>query len=60
MVDERRSEPELKEMGFDERFIQRVAGMIRKNQFKRRMPLIAKVSHRTMNVDFMYPRDWGV
>jgi NAD+ synthase len=60
LVDERRSEIELKGMGFEERFVQRVAGMIRRNQFKRRMPLIAKVSHRTMNVDFMYPRDWGV
>ena len=59
MVDERRSEAELKTMGFEDVFIRKVKTLIRKNQFKRRMPLIAKVSNRTMNVDFMYPRDWG-
>ena len=59
LVDERRSETELKTMGFEDVFIRKVKTLIRKNQFKRRMPLIAKVSNRTMNVDFMYPRDWG-
>jgi NAD+ synthase len=33
--------------------------MIRRTQFKRRPPLIAKVSNRTVNVDFRYARDWG-
>jgi NAD+ synthase len=60
MVDERRSEPELKSMEFEEPFISKVTTMIKKNQFKRRMPLIAKVSNRTMNVDFKYPRDSGI
>ena len=60
MVDERRSESELQVMGFEEAFIRTVKGMIRTNQFKRRMPLVAKVSNRTMNVDFRYPRDWGI
>ncbi len=60
MVDERRSETELEAMGFEDPFIKKVKGMIRRNQFKRKMPLIAKVSNRTMNVDFMYPRDWGI
>jgi NAD+ synthase len=60
MVDERRSEPELKSMGFEEPFISKVTTMIKRNQFKRRMPLIAKVSNRTMNVDFKYPRDSGI
>lgn len=60
MVDERRSETELQQMGFDEGFVKKVRSMIKKNQFKRRMPLIAKVSTRTMNVDFVYPRDWGI
>lgn len=60
LVDERRSETELKSMGFEEAFIRKVESLIRKNQFKRRMPLIAKISNRTMNVDFVYPRDWGI
>ena len=60
MVDERRSAEELKKMGFEDAFVRKVRGMIMKSQFKRRLPLIAKVSHRTMNVDFLYARDWGI
>ncbi|HTY58468.1 MAG TPA: NAD+ synthase [Bacteroidota bacterium] len=60
MIDERRSDAELGAMGFDERFIRSVQAMVRKSQFKRRPPLVAKVSHRTVNVDFRYARDWGI
>ncbi|HUN66917.1 MAG TPA: NAD+ synthase [Bacteroidota bacterium] len=59
MVDERRTETELLEAGFEKPFIEKVERLIRRNQFKRRPPVIAKVSHRTVNVDFRYPRDWG-
>lgn len=60
MVDERRNETELKAMGFEEPFIRKIEALIKRNQFKRRMPLIAKISNRTLNVDFVYPRDWGI
>ncbi len=60
MIDERRSNAELRAMGFENDFVERVRQMIRTNQFKRRPPVIAKVSHRTVNVDFRYPRDWGL
>ncbi len=60
MIDERRDEGELLRMGFEEKFIRRVRSMVRKSQFKRRPPLVAKVSHRTVNVDFRYARDWGL
>ena len=60
MVDERRNDQELSAAGFAEPFVQQVKGMVRRNQFKRRPPLIAKVSHRTVNVDFRYARDWGI
>ena len=60
MVDERRSDLELMERGFEKHFIEKVRRMIQRNQFKRRPPLIAKISHRTVNVDFRYPRDWGI
>ncbi len=59
MIDERRSDAELCELGFTKNFIHHVREMVRKNHFKRRMPLIAKISHRTLNVDFRYIRDWG-
>ena len=59
MVDERRTDDELKAMGFELAFIARVRHLVQANQFKRRPPVIAKVSHRTVNIDFRYVRDWG-
>jgi len=60
MIDERRSVTALQDMGFEPKLIERVRTMVIKNQFKRRLPLIAKVSNRTVNVDFRYARDWGI
>ncbi|MBI3004635.1 MAG: NAD+ synthase [Ignavibacteriales bacterium] len=60
MIDERRSDDELLNMGFSKEFVKKVRLLVRKNQFKRRPPLIAKVSYRTLNVDFRYVRDWGI
>jgi len=60
MIDERHSDEELVKMEFDAALIKKVHGMIQKNQFKRRLPLIAKISYRTVNVDFRYARDWGI
>ena len=36
-----------------------VAERMRLHQYKRRLPLIAKLSRRTIDQDFRYPRDWG-
>lgn len=44
LIDERKSEEELKSAGFEEPFIRKVTGMIKTNEFKRRLPLIAKIS----------------
>ena len=60
MIDERHSDEELMSLEFDEQLIKKVRRMIQKNQFKRRPPVIAKVSYRTVNVDFRYVRDWGI
>lgn len=60
MVDERRTDEELAGLGFEKKFISNVRRKIQINQFKRRLPLIAKISHRTVNVDFRYVRDWGI
>lgn len=60
MIDERRDAGELTAMGFDARFVGTVRAMVQKSQFKRRPPVVAKVSHRTVNVDFRYARDWGI
>ena len=59
MIDEKMNLDELIKKGFKKNFILKVGKMIQRNQFKRRMPVIAKISNRTINVDFRYPRDWG-
>ncbi|MBI3782072.1 MAG: NAD+ synthase [Deltaproteobacteria bacterium] len=59
MVDKRYSRAELCAAGFPETFVKRVGDMVRHSQFKRRLPVIAKISERTIDRDFRYARDWG-
>jgi NAD+ synthase len=59
MIDERWEDEELAAAGFATAFVQRVRGMVQRSQFKRRLPVIAKVSARTIDRDFRYARDWG-
>lgn len=59
LVDQRYSAQECIEAGFDEKFVHAVLTRVRRNQFKRMMPPIAKVSNRTIGYDFLYLRDWG-
>lgn len=58
LIDERYSEDELVESGFDRDFVRMVATRIVRNQYKRVPPVIAKLSHRTIGQDFRYLRDW--
>ena len=51
---------ELIDMGHDAAFVEAVLRRVRLNQYKRRPPIIAKVSARTIDREFRYPRDWGV
>ena len=60
MVDRRYMVPELAALGYAEDLIDRIFTRMQRSQYKRRMPIIAKVSHRTVDRDFRYPRDWGV
>lgn len=56
-VEERASRDEMIEEGFEPALIDLVVSRIYRNQFKRKMPLIAKLTSRTINHDFNYPRD---
>ncbi len=56
-VEERYSREELIGEGADETMVDMIIGRIYRNQFKRRMPIIAKLTSRTINHDFNYPRD---
>ena len=59
LVDQRYNARECIEEGFDEKFVNTVIARIRRNQFKRMMPPVAKLSNRTIGYDFLYLRDWG-
>jgi NAD+ synthase len=59
LIDERRSPAELAELGLDPGLVAVVWERVRTSQFKRRPPLIAKLSSRSVGQDFRYPRDWG-
>ena len=59
MVDQRLNRDELITAGFAAEFIDTVYGKIQNSHFKRRLPVIAKVSNRTIDRDFRYSRDWG-
>jgi NAD+ synthase len=58
MLDERMERNALLERGFEPAFYDRVRGMVVKSQYKRMMPVIAKLSGRTPGIDFRYARDW--
>jgi NAD+ synthase len=59
MVDLRCNRDELLAKGFDAKFIDSVYAKVQNSHFKRRLPVIAKVSNRTIDRDFRYSRDWG-
>ncbi len=59
LVDQRYHPQECIETGFDEKFVKVVVERVRKAQFKRVLPPIAKLSNRTVGYDFLYLRDWG-
>jgi NAD+ synthase len=59
LYDERWEPAEVAAAGFGRKLIERLRRAVIASQFKRRPPLIAKISMRTVGVDFRYPRDWG-
>ncbi len=59
LVDQRYSIQDCVEYGFEKSFVENVVERIRRNQFKRIMPPIAKLTNRTVGYDFLYLRDWG-
>ncbi|HET9809647.1 MAG TPA: NAD+ synthase [Candidatus Limnocylindria bacterium] len=58
LVDRRLRPSELIAAGFDAPLVNNIRERVRKSHYKRVMPLIAKVSLRTVGHDFLYPRDW--
>jgi NAD+ synthase len=59
LADKRYTPEDCVQAGFDQAFVEKVVQRMRRNQFKRIMPPIAKLSNRTVGYDFLYLRDWG-
>ena len=56
-VEERFSRDEIVAKGVDSVMLDMIISKIFRNHFKRKMPVIAKLTSRTINHDFNYPRD---
>jgi NAD+ synthase len=59
LVDLRCSVDDLIRQGYDAATLQAIVRRVERNQYKRKPPIIAKLSSRTVGVDFRYLRDWG-
>lgn len=59
LVDQRYRPEDCLPFGFSETFVRQVLARVRATHYKRVLPPIAKLSNRTVGVDFLYPRDWG-
>jgi NAD+ synthase len=59
LFDKRFSIEEVVSLGFSEKIVNGIFERVRKNQFKRLPPIIAKISRRSINWDFRFLRDWG-
>jgi len=59
LIDRRRPAEHLIAAGHDEALVKRLGRLVGRTQFKRRLPVIAKLSERTIDRDFRYSRDWG-
>lgn len=59
LIDERYSREEAVAAGFAPAFVDKVLRMVRTSHFKRMLPVIPKLSSRTVGHDFRYLRDWG-
>lgn len=56
-VENRLSRDEMIERGFEDELVDLIIERIYKNQFKRKQPVIAKLTSRSVGHDFLYPRD---
>lgn len=60
LIDEREKKEEIIKKGYSEEIINKIIWKLKTSQYKRKLPLIAKISNRTIGREFRYPRDWGI
>lgn len=58
LIDARVSRATAIAAGYKATLVDRVTRLVVRSHFKRRLPVIAKVSTRSVGWDFRYPRDW--
>ncbi len=59
LVDQRMSVEKVVLSGFPRPLAEYVNRLLWQSQYKRRLPVLAKLGRRTIDRDFRYPRDWG-
>ncbi len=57
LVDQRKSRAEVLSAGVKKKAVEKVLAMIKRSEFKRQLPPIAKISGRTLGHDFLYAYD---
>jgi NAD+ synthase len=57
LVDKRKPRDKVVGSGFAEETVDKIIGLIKKSEFKRHLPPIAKISERTVGHDFLFPYD---
>jgi NAD+ synthase len=60
VIDQRMAFERVIESGFDPEFVRSITSRVRRHQYKRRPPVIAKLLSRTIGPDFRLPRDAGL
>ncbi|WP_457568217.1 NAD+ synthase [Desulfurobacterium sp.] len=58
-VDLKIKKEEIVSFGYEQATVEKVMQMVQKSQYKRKLPIICKISQRTVDKDFLYLRDWG-
>ena len=58
LVDQMVSKKEIIHSGHKKETVEKIINLIKKSEFKRKMPPIPKISSRTIGHDFLYPYDW--
>jgi len=57
-IDQRKTKEEILSLGYSKNLVENVLNRIKKTQFKRTPPPVAKFSPRTIGLDFLYPHDF--
>lgn len=59
LIDRRYTPEEVVAAGFPLKLVETVWRTVQRTHYKRQLPVVAKLSQRTIGHDFLYLRDWG-